>query len=263
MTGAYMRPRFLKYATTNLTHLRMFLAETAQADYLTHEKPEFHNFAEFEEIIAEISTCVILFPESPGSFAELGYFARHDGLRQKLLVVNDAALQSQDSFIALGPIKLVDEHSQFQPTIQLVFSHHPDFDLIRERLDKRISTSRRKRFNYRGYGTLATQHKFYSAFEILRIFPGLTEEGVRYAARSCWGNVNQKELRRLLSILIAAGYVERGGVEKDHFLVRPDAKPFLEFEGLDENSIKMQFVDLCARSYPDAFDIVRGNRVAS
>ncbi len=66
MNEPNMRPQFCEYAKTELPHLRIFLAEDAQKDYVRHIEPEFHNVAEFEDIIAEVSTCVIMFPESSG-----------------------------------------------------------------------------------------------------------------------------------------------------------------------------------------------------
>ncbi|KAB7739266.1 hypothetical protein F2P47_12555 [Parvibaculum sedimenti] len=137
-----MRPRFLSYATEELPHLRTFLAEVAQKDYITHPEPAFHNIAEFEDIIGEVSDCVVLFPESPGSYAELGYFAKNEELRKKLLVVNRTDLQGQDSFIALGPIELIDRHSNFRPAIQLQYKKKPQFHLIKERIEKRIERTR-------------------------------------------------------------------------------------------------------------------------
>ena len=60
-----MRPQFCKYASEHLSHFRIFLAEKALNDYWQHPEPEFQNLADFEDIIAELSTCVVMFPESP------------------------------------------------------------------------------------------------------------------------------------------------------------------------------------------------------
>jgi hypothetical protein len=84
MDGKSMRSRFIQYADVELTHLQMFLAENAEKDYVTHDDPEFHNVAEFEEVIGAVSDCLIIFPESAGSFAELGYFCQSRELRKEL-----------------------------------------------------------------------------------------------------------------------------------------------------------------------------------
>jgi hypothetical protein len=105
--GNSMRNRFLSYAMAELPHLRMFLAEDAEKDYVTHDDPEFHNVAEFEELIGAVSECVIIFPESAGSFAELGYFSKSPELRKKILIAHRLDLQSEDSFILRGPVDLL------------------------------------------------------------------------------------------------------------------------------------------------------------
>ena len=151
MDGPYMRPRFYEYASANLPQLHVFLAENAQQDYVQHVEPEFHNVAKFEDIIAEISTCVVIFPESPGSFTELGYFSKNDKLRKKILVINNADLQGQDSFVALGPITLIDSDSEFRPTIQIVYSANPDFSLVKERFDNRLRVHNRRRLGATTY----------------------------------------------------------------------------------------------------------------
>ena len=257
MNSPAMRPRFCEYAKTDLPQLRVFLAENAQQDHVLHPGSEFENVAEFEEIIADVSTCVVLFPESPGSLAELGYFAKNGKLRKKILVVNDEKLQGQDSFIALGPIKLIDKYSNFQPAIQLAYSEEPKFNLVKERLDSRIPSQNRKRFNVQRYSDLTIQHKFYSVFEIIRIFQVLTYEGVEYAFRKIWGNAKPKELYRLLSILVAADYVRRSGEEQNYFCVNPGAQSFLEFENLDYNLVRMRVIDLYEERFAETAQIVR------
>lgn len=62
----------------------------------------------FEEFLAEISDCIILLVESPGSFCELGAFAYADTLfSDKLLVVVDNKYRGSKSFILTGPVAKV------------------------------------------------------------------------------------------------------------------------------------------------------------
>ncbi|MCF3478262.1 retron St85 family effector protein [Stenotrophomonas geniculata] len=67
---------------------------------------DFLDLLEFEEHIAALSACVLIFVESPGSIAELGSFAVMPHLADKLLVVCEQRLDSalQPSFIFLGPV---------------------------------------------------------------------------------------------------------------------------------------------------------------
>jgi hypothetical protein len=228
-----------------------------QQDLLQYEDTEFHNVAEVEEIIGEIATCIILFPESPGSYAELGFFSKNETLRKKLLVVNNAELQSQDSFLSLGPINLIDTHSTFKPTIQINYDDDNQFSLINQRLRSRIPTQKRRRFTYAPHGRLTYQNAFFSLFEIVRIFQCLTLEAVVYAYRSIFRNVNTTNVKRLLSVLVAAQYVHRRGILSDHFCANRAIKPFLELEELNSTATHLEVLDFYEKSFPDLAELAK------
>ena len=58
----------------------------------------------FEDFLAEVSDCIILLVESPGSFCELGAFAYADKLfSDKLILVIDKKYENDKSFIITGP----------------------------------------------------------------------------------------------------------------------------------------------------------------
>lgn len=257
-----MRTRFYEYAKHNLPKFRIFLAERAFEDYRKHVQHEIKNLAEFEDVIAAISTCVILFPESPGSFAELGYFANSGDIKRKLLIVNNSEFQGDDSFIALGPVRLVDKRSKFQPTIQIEYRAEPDFVTISKRLDSRIGPhNRRSRFSSVSYDEMTLKEKLYVVFEIVRIFQVLTFEGVHYAFRSIWKHARKKELTLLLSILVASNYVARKSEHEDHyFCVSRSDYSFLHFDSLDINSLMLQVVDIYESSFPELARLVRNLR---
>jgi hypothetical protein len=58
-------------------------------------------------LLADSVDIIILIPESPGSFAELGAFANNDKLREKIICIVDKRYQKHKSFINLGPLKLI------------------------------------------------------------------------------------------------------------------------------------------------------------
>jgi hypothetical protein len=60
-----------------------------------------------ENLLAESVDAVVLIPESPGSFAELGAFANDEKLRSKLICIVDKKYKKDKSFINQGPLKLV------------------------------------------------------------------------------------------------------------------------------------------------------------
>lgn len=60
-----------------------------------------------EGILANSVDAIVLIPESPGSFAELGAFSNDETLRKKLICVLDEKYKKDKSFINQGPLKLV------------------------------------------------------------------------------------------------------------------------------------------------------------
>lgn len=66
-----------------------------------------HSLLSLENILAEAVDVIILFPESPGSFTELGAFSNNENLRRKLICIQDAKFKSKRSFINYGPVRLL------------------------------------------------------------------------------------------------------------------------------------------------------------
>jgi len=60
-----------------------------------------------ENLLADSVDAVVVIPESPGSFAELGAFANNEKLRSKMLCILDVKYKRDKSFINQGPVKLV------------------------------------------------------------------------------------------------------------------------------------------------------------
>jgi len=60
-----------------------------------------------EGLLADSVDAIVLIPESPGSFAELGAFANDEKLRKKLICLIDKKYKKDKSFINQGPLKLV------------------------------------------------------------------------------------------------------------------------------------------------------------
>jgi len=70
-----------------------------------------------EADLAALSDLVVIIVESPGTFAELGAFSHVEALRKKLLPIVDLKYKGANSFINTGPIRWIDEESDFRPAI--------------------------------------------------------------------------------------------------------------------------------------------------
>lgn len=65
------------------------------------------NLLSLENILAESVDVIVIIPESPGSFTELGAFVNDEKLRRKVICVIDKQYERKKSFINQGPVKLV------------------------------------------------------------------------------------------------------------------------------------------------------------
>ena len=163
-------------------------------------------------IIADVADCVLIFPESAGSFAETGFFAGTK-VKDKTLVVNPLSFQTEDSFLNLGPINTISSTSFLQPTILINIDPALDFAPIRTRLLERVKwPESRERLPYKKFSEFSFRQKLVIVFKLLRVLRLADLKTLRYVVKACFGgNPTQHELRHLVRILLAAQYVKREG----------------------------------------------------
>jgi hypothetical protein len=229
-SGRTMRARFIKYAASRLKKYRIFLAEAAYRDFVSQTGDDFFNVAQFETLIAQVSDCLVLFPESPGSFAEAGFFSHADEIRRKILLVVDSRRQSVDSFINIGPIDLINTHSKFKSALQIPYSSRVShFKHIRERIQNRIPTQLTATFSFGEEGQLSFRNKIYLVYDFISLFKAIRIEGLEHALKTCFPRTDFSELRQILSILIAGRYLARSPSNEEFLITGKNAHHFLEF----------------------------------
>lgn len=225
-----LRKRFITWADNHLPEFICLSAEDALKDSFAGEGRAFVNLATFESIIAEVSDCVLIFPESAGSLAEIGFFA-NSKVRDKTLVVNLLDFQAVDSFVNLGPIDTINSVSFLRSTIQIT-RKSPDFAHVGQRLTERVRwPQQRERLPYNRFGQFNFKQKLLVVFETLRLLRLADQKTLRHVIVACFGgNPPYTEIRHILRILLAAKFIERYGdyfkptsglslVEIEHFEV--------------------------------------------
>lgn len=70
------------------------------------------NILELETKLADDADLIIMPLEGYGTFTELGAFSCYDSLRKSLVVISDIEFRGDDSFINLGPIKLIHKQDE-------------------------------------------------------------------------------------------------------------------------------------------------------
>ena len=130
---AYRRRLASSFASLRSNYYyKVFLAEDLFIDLLLgHEKRELVNL---ETSLARYVDLIVLFPESPGSFTELGVFAFKEDLGAKLVVVNHPKYRMSKGFITYGPIRHMKTHNVGKVIYKATDINHTD-SMVREILD--------------------------------------------------------------------------------------------------------------------------------
>jgi hypothetical protein len=230
-----MRRAFLGWSKEHLPQLVILLAEDAYSHTKLYDPPETVNLSDFEALIGSIADCVLVFPESEGSFAELGFFSGSE-LGKKVLVANSVAYQTEESFVNLGPIKTIDSISFLSPTVQVLKRGRSfDFSPVQQRLRRLLDRTNRRAFKYTSYKNLDYLGKLLITLEMINIFHFVTLASLGDCITAVFDNANPKELKRILCILAGARYIR----VQDHFYsLETDKATLLEFDGIRIDDLK-------------------------
>jgi hypothetical protein len=109
-----LRHQFLEQINKLPPQIIPVLAEQA----FPHQLIE-RNLQKFEEFLASAADCILIFVESPGSFAETGLFAGLKTIVPRTFIINTQKEAVEDSFLNNGPIKLIRKFSRFDKIMDL------------------------------------------------------------------------------------------------------------------------------------------------
>lgn len=242
----HMRPRFRDYCKSNHPEFEIFLPEFAMKNYFSAPDSEQFDIANFEELVAELSHVIVLFPEAPGSFAETGYFSAMPKLAQKTILAMDSRWQGHDSFISMGPAKKINEVSRFHGIIQTPYENPAFADIVKR--VKRIEFSKTKKSLAIGaFSDASTYEKFcliHKCFDILSI---ATIDDVIYVLRGLFkNNLSTSAIAQITSILVGASYLKQIG-EYGHYYINRDKGDLLTtrtgFAG-EESGISLELASI-------------------
>lgn len=186
-------------------------AETAATELLRQLDERGQNISHFERTIAEAVDSVLIFPESAGSLAELGYFSAYETVAKKTLVAIREEHQS-NSFVNLGPVHAIARVSQFAPIPFVIAEANDDrMRLIAERLlgESIRKRSYRERFELKAWKEYSPQHQLAILDEVIDAVGAATEVDLRNCISLCFGPYDISTIRLQLSILVATGRIAR------------------------------------------------------
>ncbi|HEX5283522.1 MAG TPA: retron St85 family effector protein [Bryocella sp.] len=85
-------------------HNELIRAYHTKVNYSVPKNINKANLALFEVNLAGYADLIIILPDSPGSYAELGMFSTSQAICIKLLVINKLEYKGKNSFINRGPV---------------------------------------------------------------------------------------------------------------------------------------------------------------
>ena len=237
----HLRPQFIEFMKASMPSYRPFRPEAAQEDYFEQDHAESLNLSLFERLVSDLALGIVLFAESPGSYAETGLFSALHNARRKTLVVMDAIHQGPGSFLSFGPVAVIASKSRLGAAIQLDYAK-PNFEIIKERVEGRLKVST----TFRAIG--ATDFKQLKSIEIMSLIwfyvyflRACSVDDLIYCFHSAFnGHARPVRIKQILSVLVGAGLVVRDGplglariADSTVKLVAPSAAKTKQLEALE------------------------------
>ncbi|WP_392552949.1 retron St85 family effector protein [Orbus wheelerorum] len=113
----------LKQLFSSYLRYELMYPETIFDDLLSGQTR--FSLLEMENILAASVDAIVIIPESPGSFAELGAFSNNPLLSNKMVVLSHNKYKKNKSFINYGPLRLV--KSSTKKTGKVIYFDDSDF----------------------------------------------------------------------------------------------------------------------------------------
>lgn len=252
------RRQFLNWIEANEQKIVCVQAESAVTDLLRQvdERKASKDLAVIEETIATTVDSLLLFPESPGSFAELGLFSANDAISQKMLVAVTHKHQG-DSFIILGPVKKINANSSFSPQ-PIIISEDSDasFSQIRTRLlgEERRANSYAKRYSHGDWKEYSPREQLAIIDKIIDLAGMLTEDDLFDLINKSFGKYEKSEIRLLVALLTTMGRVARTEMGDIVRIIGKSKMPFIGGGGQDAIEVKAAWAETYRQHVPDAND---------
>lgn len=175
----YLSMRHFIFAHMKINEQDLF-KEIVLADYVNFwlQDSNYEDLLELEEDLAGLVSCIPLFLESPGSYAELGSFVLIKHISEKLLLFTNGAYRDDRSFIALGPIKRLENdhgenrvHAHIWPTRNQnqSFNTSDALDHLASDICKSIKIFSRDRDNSRAFNPKIAAHKILLICDIINL----------------------------------------------------------------------------------------------
>jgi hypothetical protein len=136
-----LRAFLLLKLEAEVSECRVFLGEHTelinqynQARFGSRLSEETTNLSHFEMALANYVDLVVIFPESAGSFVELGMFSAAGQIAKRLLIIADKNYEQYASFVKRGALRAAVERNA-----KVEWLHYSDRDAIFASVKERVN----------------------------------------------------------------------------------------------------------------------------
>lgn len=171
-----------------------------------------HSLLVLENILADSVDVIVLLPESPGSFAELGAFANNSRLANKLIFVGQKKYAKKKSFINYGPVRLI-KASETGKAFNITYNDLESEDIkakIYKRINDAITAIKKKHPIKKDVANIMQTENFIlpSVYLIDSISPGELYKLVQFATGQD-KKIAEIATRSAISRLVKNNYISR------------------------------------------------------
>lgn len=190
----------------------------------------YSNLIDFESDAGNLAQAIVLFSESPGSFAELGAFCMNDVLSERLFVVIDKLHYGDTSFIANGPVKKIEQ--LHENSICVVDSIDPSkIELVLEEVAVALEEKINATHKTQAFEPSRDRDQFLLVADLVELFSALTITELHQLIRLMGVDITQRRLVSITNQLKRFGLVELAQRTTKRYFVPPiDRQWYLNYE---------------------------------
>lgn len=243
-----------------ITHDKIILAEEFQ-DWLEHSVVD--NLIDFEIVLADLASAVILVVEGLGAYAELGTFSIVESISEKLITVVNTNTTVDKSFVNLGLLKYLEDNNRTllkyrwdvrysvsaregtRVNLSLTGSHeqiNQIADVILERLtaEVQVKTQQSVNFNIQAKG-----HVCLLIGDLIYIFSALKVGEIKKCLNDGFGiNITLKKIKEYIYTLEKLGYVDVEHSGDTYYIATEKNLGFIKYRYVPDKDEIFEFNDV-------------------
>jgi hypothetical protein len=242
------RTAFLEFTKNQIeTPFKFITIETLYTDLRKNAfkskgvQSEKIHLAELESIAIKNAFSILIFPESPGSFAELGFFSADKETRKKIVVSNNVSYHSEQSYVN-SLIELIHEKRQIKPLLFIENDSEKFFSKYINSLIENYDDYENEVYVELKSMTTENMYPLSIIYEMIKLFPYLIYGELSYLIKYTFDYLNLElpnfddYLKAMISLLVISNLIERTTKNgKQVFSVIDESFSCLKFK-LDENN---------------------------